>query len=377
MLLGMDGSLDALLDVNPARVDHDGRLDLLIGLEQARAAIDAQAQQVLAALAREGDAEQRAKEWVREEVAAALRIAPVTAGARLHDATELIERLPRTLDRLVDGTLSLAHVRVLIEATRRLDERIATEVETRVLRRAGAQTVAQFRQAVRRAVLAADPTGAEQRHRDAVAERRVTHTPDEDGMAWIGAYLRADDAAHLYATVDALAAQLHDDRSADQKRADVLVGLADLAAAGIGTRWQGRRPGVEVSVALSTLLGLDDQPGELAGHGPIPAALARAIAADQSGTWRRLVTDSLGRLVNYGRTIYRPPPGYATICWPSTPPAPSPAAAAPPGVARPTTSSPSATAARHPGRTCTRPAPGTTTPATTAAGASPKPTTAR
>jgi hypothetical protein len=64
---------------------------------------------------------------------------------------------------------------------------------------------------------------------------------------------------------------------------------------------------VQVSVALSTLLGLDDQPGELAGHGPIPASLARRLAADPTGTWRRIVTDPLGRLVDYGRTRYRPP----------------------------------------------------------------------
>jgi len=67
------------------------------------------------------------------------------------------------------------------------------------------------------------------------------------------------------------------------------------------------RPAVQVTVALSTLLALDEQPGELDGHGPIPAALARRIAADRSGTWRRLVTDPIGRLIDYGRGTYRPP----------------------------------------------------------------------
>jgi hypothetical protein len=52
---------------------------------------------------------------------------------------------------------------------------------------------------------------------------------------------------------------------------------------------------------------LDEQPGELDGTGPIPASAARRIAADQSGTWRRLVTDELGKLIDYGRTTYRPP----------------------------------------------------------------------
>ncbi len=66
-------------------------------------------------------------------------------------------------------------------------------------------------------------------------------------------------------------------------------------------------PTIQVSVALSTLLGLDEQPGELAGSGPIPASVARRLAADPTGTWRRLVTDPLGKLVDYGHEVYRPP----------------------------------------------------------------------
>jgi hypothetical protein len=102
-----------------------------------------------------------------------------------------------------------------------------------------------------------------------------------------------------------------DDRTADQRRADALVQLGlDALAGEVSTvlpRQQRLRPAIQVSVALSTLLELDDQPGEITGIGPIPAALARRLAADPSGTWRRLVTDPLGRLVDYGRSTYRPP----------------------------------------------------------------------
>lgn len=45
---------------------------------------------------------------------------------------------------------------------------------------------------------------------------------------------------------------------------------------------------IHVGVNLTTLLGLDDLPGHLAGHGFIDADLAREIAAD--GTWRRVLT---------------------------------------------------------------------------------------
>jgi hypothetical protein len=103
-----------------------------------------------------------------------------------------------------------------------------------------------------------------------------------------------------------------DPRCVDQRRADALVqlgidALTGQASTGKLPRTQRMRPAVHVTVALSTLLGLDEQPGELDGHGPIPATLARRIAADESGTWRRLLTDEQGRLLDYGRSTYRPP----------------------------------------------------------------------
>ncbi len=87
-----------------------------------------------------------------------------------------------------------------------------------------------------------------------------------------------------------------------------MVTLADSALADPAlTRRHGARPAVQLTVAASTLLGLDEQPAELAGYGPIPAAMARRIAKDDTGTWRRLLTDDHGRLLDYGSKTYRPP----------------------------------------------------------------------
>jgi hypothetical protein len=70
------------------------------------------------------------------------------------------------------------------------------------------------------------------------------------------------------------------------------------------------RPLVSVIVPITMLLGLNEEPGELVGHGPIPAEQAREIAAQ--GTWRRLLTDPVsGALLDYGRTTYTPPAGLA------------------------------------------------------------------
>jgi Domain of unknown function (DUF222) len=189
---------------------------------------------------------------------------------------------------------------------------------------------------VHREVTRLDARQVEERHRDAVAERRVVCTPAADGMAELWARLPADAAAGLMTALDALASdptlpdptefalpdQGIDDRTADQRRADALTllgnrvlhrgaeavatGQAGTGMLGVGS-WQGQRPTVQVTVALSTLLDLDQQPGELDRHGPIPASLARRIAADPTGTWRRLITDDYGQLLDYGRHIYRPP----------------------------------------------------------------------
>ena len=70
------------------------------------------------------------------------------------------------------------------------------------------------------------------------------------------------------------------------------------------------KPLIQIVMSHSTLIGADDAPAELVGHGPIPADLAREIAVE--GVWRRLVTDPLsGTVLDYGRSTYHPPAGLA------------------------------------------------------------------
>jgi hypothetical protein len=74
------------------------------------------------------------------------------------------------------------------------------------------------------------------------------------------------------------------------------------------------RPLIQIVVPITTLMGISDEPAELTGYGPIPAHLARKIAADPASTWQRLLTDpASGQLLDIGRTRYRPPPGMAAF----------------------------------------------------------------
>jgi hypothetical protein len=94
--------------------------------------------------------------WVREDVACALRLSGVTAQSRLHTATDLARRLPRTLRQLDRGAITYLHARALTDAVTALGPKTATEVEIRVLAKAGEQTLANFKASVRRAVATAD-----------------------------------------------------------------------------------------------------------------------------------------------------------------------------------------------------------------------------
>ena len=62
---------------------------------------------------------------------------------------------------------------------------------------------------------------------------------------------------------------------------------------------------VAVVLDLATLLGLADHPGEIPGHGPVPAALARELAADRD--WERwLIHPRTGGLLDRSPHLYRP-----------------------------------------------------------------------
>ncbi|MGH3693205.1 MAG: HNH endonuclease signature motif containing protein [Pseudonocardiaceae bacterium] len=69
-----------------------------------------------------------------------------------------------------------------------------------------------------------------------------------------------------------------------------------------------RRTGVELRVGLSTLLGQDRHPGEVAGWGPVTAEVSCGIVtAQRAAEWRFALTDPAGQLLLAGITRRRPP----------------------------------------------------------------------
>jgi hypothetical protein len=243
------------------------------------------------------------------EIGAGLALSPVAARLRVEFARDL-RRLPSTRLALASGRIDPVKARAIADAVRPLDDEAALQVEARVLPRAADQTVALLRAALRRAVVSVDPQTAESRRRLQTAVRGVWRQPLDDGVArleWVGPAEQVE-STYTWLTGKALQARgSGDTRTLDQARSDVLgdLGVHGLAVEDLPRR-QGRRPQINVTIALSTLLGLDDEPAELSGMGPITAETARRIAA--GGTWRRLLTDPVsGQLVAMSSDSYEPP----------------------------------------------------------------------
>ncbi|TCC22849.1 DUF222 domain-containing protein [Kribbella speibonae] len=108
-----------------------------------------------------------------------------------------------------------------------------------------------------------------------------------------------------------------DHRTAEQRRADVVADVFEHMLHNgldhLGRRLPDRhrrRPHIEILIPITTLLGLDNHPCELTGYGPIPADMARRIAAD--GTWRRLLTDPTNGTVLEASTTRHDPGALVT-----------------------------------------------------------------
>jgi uncharacterized protein DUF222 len=216
-------------------------------------------------------------------------------------AEGVVGRLSASLAALERGEIDLYKVRTVHELTMNLSPALAREVEERVLEKAAGQTGAQLRQRARRIVLRVDPTGARDRAAEAKAARCAGFQSEDDGMAKVYAVVPAEKAVAIALRVDKIARQAKtpdDPRTMDQRRADVVCDL--LLGKPSNVRVQ-----LQVTVPVSTVMGLDDQPGELAGYGPLDATTTRALAGD--ATWRRLLTDERGTLLEVGRRTYRPP----------------------------------------------------------------------
>ncbi len=243
-----------------------------------------------------------------EEVAAALRATPVSARNRVHrlrDRYALPELVAAVGDGLVVGwhaDVVVADLRDLPDATDRVFvvDQLLARLRERHARGLAGWTLAQIRACLRR--LVAGRRDDEQQRREEVQRRRgVQILIDADGGGRVIADLTDTDAAAIGRVLADRARALPDcERSLDQRKADVLV---DLLLGG-GPGHPAAAGDVAVVIDYPTLIGAAAHPASVPGVGPVPAAVARELAADR--TWRLWLTDTAGHVTAVSPRTYRP-----------------------------------------------------------------------
>jgi hypothetical protein len=318
-------TLGELIEINPRSLSSSGRIDYLSALDRQESWICALKQEALVAIAGEFADEDGGifgcvDDEEREDVATALRLSPTTAQNRIDVARVLVGHLPNTISALSTGEISVAHATVIARETATaikngLSPESVFRVEQTALAHAEFHTPGQVASKVKTTIAKLAPEDFEEIVDRARDSRRVTFYPEADGMATVIAILPAEDAQTVMKSIEAFIVKRDGEDaaewsvlSADMKRADALTTIAAQALASMANDVQPHRRPITISVAidLPTLLGLAENPGQLAGYGAIPASVARRLAAD--GNWQRFVSDpTTGNLLDFGREKYTPP----------------------------------------------------------------------
>ena len=343
-------TLAGLIAIDPQDLPAAARVDYLAALERQSSWLQAAMQRAIVAVAgiEAGQSDgpfTGLDEAEREDVSSALRLSAGTAQMRIDVARTLVNHLPNTCSALATGELSAAHATVIAKETAAairdgLSEFAIFSIEEKAIAHAEFHTPSQVAQQVRSAIAKFAPATFEEVVEKARDTRRVSCYNDADGMSTVVAILPAEDAQTVMKAIEAFIikgshvfdlsadargtdargtdargtdargtdARERDARSADMKRADALTALAGfaLAASSADVALHRRPITVNVTIDLPTLLGLSENPGQLAGYGAIPASVARALASD--GKWKRFITDpQTGALLDYGRETYSPP----------------------------------------------------------------------
>ncbi len=307
---GSDLGVDALhvLVAALAEVSADtevrDQIDRLTALERLKCAAAAAQARITARIAAQGDPGRS----VGAQVGLARHESP-HRGRRLTTlATALVGDLPETLAALERGDLNEHRAQIIADGTRDLCADDRRQVDAALADRLGALGDRELTLATAREVMRVDPDGSTHRRRAAQRRRRISGRWLGDGTGLITAVLGDTHYAAIMTSLQQAAATDHalgDDRSHQQL-------LADHFVARLTGQVTAQRTPVAINLVVSaeTLLGDGDEPADVTGYGPVPAAVARglALASTAQGTRiRRLFrldhTDHLIAMDSTSRTF--------------------------------------------------------------------------
>jgi hypothetical protein len=297
-----------LLDMLPLATDDSGRIDEIRLLEEIKAAAAARQARVTAAFAtsqrsRPTSSDGSDARSIAAQVGLAKRCSPWQAARYVGWANILTAELPGTYAALAAGRITEWRAMLVARETAWLSREDRLAVDAEVAPRMAALGDRRVEAETKKVAYRLDPRGYVERIRAAAAGRRVGVRPAADGMCRLTATLPVAQGVACYAalarTADTTTA-VGDARGRGQLMADTLVERVTGQAAATDVP-------VEIALVMTDQALLSagprhEEPAELLGYGPIPAAIARDLIqapADTVPRWiRRLYAQpATGQLV--------------------------------------------------------------------------------
>ena len=205
--------------------------------------------------------------------------------------------LPNTRAALASGRVSEFHARVVAEQTMHLSDVHRREIDAAIAHRLGKASTWQLRQLIEGHAYRLDRKAAEARANDNKARRRVCMYPASDGQVYITAELPTLQGLAVMDTLRKLTNKRranHKANAADDKPAGRDQIMADLFVELITGQTTADAVTGEVLVVIqdTALLGDDDLPAWIPGHGPLVADIVKRWLADPDAATfiRRLYT---------------------------------------------------------------------------------------
>jgi hypothetical protein len=180
------------------------------------------------AMSRPRPGQARPGEFVADEVSLLVREQPFTVRRLVARSRRLAADLPTVWHAFRNGEVDAEQVRVIDRVARRVTEaHTLAAIDDQVVEAAQTRCPKQLGSWLLRLVVRLEPMAFEQRHRRALAERRVTVVQGADGMGYVTGEVSAADAAAIDATLAAAARSMgaDDPRSDQQRRSDLFADL--------------------------------------------------------------------------------------------------------------------------------------------------------
>jgi hypothetical protein len=167
-------------------------------------------------------------EFVADELALMLREQPYSVRCLVALSRRLAADLPTVWEAFRCGDLDVEQVRVIDRVARRVTESdTLAAIDDQAVKAAQTRSPKQLTVWLLRLIVQLEPRAFEERHRRALAERRVTVVQGADGIGYVTGEVSAADAAAIDGVLAATARSLgaEDGRTEQQRRSDLFADL--------------------------------------------------------------------------------------------------------------------------------------------------------